>query len=241
MYKVACHQNARELFGSRYETECVWGHRFMSWMMVGQWLLGILYAVFCAPYTWIGQLHDLHIQVWLAIVLGSFLSGIAIAWMKLWPHQSITRHVVAITQVLWSTLLIHLSGGQSAAHFHLFISLAILAMYRDWRILVTAAVTTAIDHFVHGALYPDSVFGVVAESPSQRLEHIAWITCQVALMVPGCIRSQNQLRELSVYQSEIDEVKRKFDNQVKARTRELRIENKLLKDQLTTKPICNEP
>ena len=42
-------------------------------------------------------------------------------------------------QMLWSALLIHLSGGRIETHFHIFGSLAFLAFYRDWRVLVTAS------------------------------------------------------------------------------------------------------
>ena len=37
--------------------------------------------------------------------------------------------------MLMSALLIHLTGGRIETHFHVFGSLAILAFYRDWRVL----------------------------------------------------------------------------------------------------------
>ena len=52
--------------------------------------------------------------------------------------------------MLFSALLIHLSGGRTEMHFHIFGSLAFLAFYRDWRVLVTASVVVAIDQFVRG-------------------------------------------------------------------------------------------
>ena len=54
------------------------------------------------------------------------------------PGAAVTRHVVAVGQMLCSALLIHLSGGRTEMHFHIFGSLAFLAFYRDWRVLVTA-------------------------------------------------------------------------------------------------------
>ena len=42
-----------------------------------------------------------------------------------------TRHVIAISQMLTSALLIHLSGGRIETHFHVFGSLAFLAFYLD--------------------------------------------------------------------------------------------------------------
>ena len=40
--------------------------------------------------------------------------------------------------MLTSALLIHLTGGRIETHFHVFGSLAFLAFYRDWRVLVPA-------------------------------------------------------------------------------------------------------
>ena len=46
--------------------------------------------------------------------------------------------------MLWSALLIHLTGGRIETHFHVFGSLAFLAFYRDWRVLVPATVVVAL-------------------------------------------------------------------------------------------------
>ena len=51
----------------------------------------------------------------------------------------VARHVIAIGQMLMSALLIHLTGGRIETHFHVFGSLAILAFYRDWRVLISAS------------------------------------------------------------------------------------------------------
>ena len=40
-----------------------------------------------------------------------------------------TRMVIAVAQVLYSGLLIHLTGGRIETHFHIFGSLAVMAFY----------------------------------------------------------------------------------------------------------------
>ncbi len=42
--------------------------------------------------------------------------------------------------MLMGGLLIHLTGGRIETHFHVFGSLAFLAFYRDWRVLVPATI-----------------------------------------------------------------------------------------------------
>jgi hypothetical protein len=50
---------------------------------------------------------------------------------------------MALAQVLWSALLIHLTGGRIETHFHVFVSLAFLAFDLDWTVPVTATVVVA--------------------------------------------------------------------------------------------------
>ena len=221
---------ADELFRTRYEKECVWVHKLMTWIMVGQWLMGVAFALFWSPFTWIGQEQEVHIHVWAAIVFGAALSGFAICWMRFFPKESSTRHAVAITQVLWSALLIHLSGGRIETHFHVFISLAILSIYRDWKILISATVVVAVDHFVRGVFYPASVFGVFSESPFRWMEHAAWVVFEVAFLAPACYQLRNDVRELCISQSEIREAKENVDSLVEERTRELSQANELLEE-----------
>ena len=42
--------------------------------------------------------------------------------------------------MLMGALLIHLTVGRIETHFHVFVSLAILAFYRDWRVLIPATI-----------------------------------------------------------------------------------------------------
>ena len=64
------------------------------------------------------------------------------------PGRPSTRYTIAAAQMLMGALLIHLTGGRIETHFHVFGSLAFLAFYRDWRVLVSATLVVAIDHFV---------------------------------------------------------------------------------------------
>ena len=86
-----------------------------------------------------------------------------------------TRHTIAVAQMLTSALLIHLSGGRIETHFHIFGSLAFLAFYRDWRVLMIATVVVAADHFLRGTFWPQSVFGVLTRSPWRWFVHAGWV------------------------------------------------------------------
>src|SRR4051794_1771660 len=76
-------------------------------------------------------------------------SGLSLVPVMLVWHQSgatLNRHVIAVSQMLSSSLLIQIPGGRIETHFHVFGFLAFLAFYRDWRVLVTATIVTGLDH-----------------------------------------------------------------------------------------------
>src|SRR5947207_15724063 len=149
--------------------------RMFAYLMVGQWLFGILIALVFSPYTWSGKAYATHIHVYTAVLLGGVISSlpIALAWLK--PGSPITRHTIAIAQMLWSALLIHLSGGRIETHFHVFGSLAFLAVYRDPLVLLPATIVVAGDHFARGILWPESVYGITNPEWWRFLEHAFWV------------------------------------------------------------------
>src|SRR5438105_4399443 len=128
-------------------------------------------AVWVSPRTWAGASSALHPHVWAALFLGAMITALPIALAAARPGAAVTRHAIAVAQMLTSALLIHLTGGRIETHFHVFGSLAFLAFYRDWRVIVTATVVVAADHFVRGALWPQSVFGSAIRDYWRWLEH----------------------------------------------------------------------
>jgi hypothetical protein len=171
--------------------------RTFKWLMIGQWLFGILLAVTVSPYAWEGKTRVLSNHVTAAVFLGGLLSALPIALTVLRPGWVGTRHIIAVSQILWSALLIHLTGGRIETHFHVFGSLAFLAFYRDWKVLVTGTVTVAADHFIRGLLIPESVYGVADASIYRFLEHAGWVIFEVAVLLLSIRESLKELRRIA--------------------------------------------
>jgi len=137
-----------------------------------QWAFAIICAVLLSQCTWAAGRSYLHFHVWSAVILGGLLSAgpIFLAWIR--PGCVSTRMTIAATQMLYSALLIHLTGGRIETHFHVFGSLAILAFYRDWRVFVPATLVIVVDGLVRGMFWPESVFGVLAPAPWRAAERV---------------------------------------------------------------------
>jgi len=161
--------------------------RMFLFLMGGQWIFGILVALFFSPFAWEGKEKNLHLHVVLAVFLGGALSlfPMLLAWRR--PGWVVTRHVIALSQMLWSALLIHLSGGRIETHFHVFGSLAFLAFYLDWRVLCTASAVVVADHLARGVFWPESVYGIVNPEWWRFLEHAFWVVFEDVFLILACL------------------------------------------------------
>jgi PAS domain S-box-containing protein len=195
--------------------------RLFANLMVIQWIAGIAAALWISPKTWIGAQSQTHLHVWAAILLGGAITSLPVLLARTRPGWVVTRHVIAVGQMLTSALLIHLTGGRVETHFHVFGSLAFLAIYRDWRVLLTATVVTAADHFARGIFWPQSVFGVLAASPWRSVEHAAWVLFEDTFLWISIRQKMVSMREAAVQHATLEDLNATFERQVADRTEEL--------------------
>jgi hypothetical protein len=181
-------KRTHERFARYRERTVADADRLFARLLVGEWLFAILVSVLFSPYAWTGKTKVVHFHVWIAIFLGGAIISLplALAWKK--RGAVITRHVIAVAQMLLSALLIHLSGGRIETHFHIFGSLAFLAFYLDWTVLLTGAITVALDHFIRGLIWPESVYGIVNPEWWRFLEHGFWVVFCTTFLAFSCGR-----------------------------------------------------
>ena len=154
-------QRARELFRERLGSIHRDTDRVFALLMALQFLAGLALATLVpAPSE-----ARPHVNLYLALFLGGALSSIPILLALARPGERLTRHVVAVSQMLWSALLIHLTGGSIESQFHVFGSLALLAFYRDLSVLATATAVVVAGYLLRGMYLPLSVYRVLAASP----------------------------------------------------------------------------
>jgi signal transduction histidine kinase len=188
---------AEELFEAHLEQIHRRADRLFAGLMVLQWLAGIAFAVWVSPYAWYGPTSTTHVHVWAAVFLGGGISLFPALLAILRPARPSTRYTIATAQMLMSALLIHLTGGRLETHFHVFGSLAFLAFYRDWRVLVPATIVVALDHMIRGMVWPQSVYGVLVASQWRWLEHAAWVIFEDIVLALSCLRGIQELRDIA--------------------------------------------
>jgi signal transduction histidine kinase len=221
-------QLAEELFAQQQLRVYQRTDRFFAFLMVFQWCAGIVTALLVSPRAWEGTASSVHFHVWVAIILGGLISVFPVYLAIFQSGKTITRHVIALSQMLMSALLIHLTGGRIETHFHVFGSLAFLAFYRDWRVLITASLVVAIDHALRGLFWPQSVYGVSVVEPWRWLEHTGWVLFEDVFLAYSIRQSRKEMWGLAYRQAELEKTNQNIEAIVVERTAELDETNRKL-------------
>ncbi|HEY9787356.1 MAG TPA: PAS domain-containing sensor histidine kinase [Candidatus Obscuribacterales bacterium] len=196
--------------------------RMFAVLLVIEWLSGIVVAAVVTPVAWEGvtsnpQIHLL-LAVWLGLVI--IILPVILAWKQ--PGSVATRHTIAVGQVLMSALITHLTGGRIETHFLLFGSLAFLAFYRDWPVLITASVLVAVDHLVRGIYIPFSVYGVAYAEPWRWLEHFSWVIFADVFLIRACILSTKEGWDVARKRAQLELTNEIIETEVKERTADVK-------------------
>ncbi|HVJ86398.1 MAG TPA: response regulator, partial [Caulifigura sp.] len=195
--------------------------RMFAALLLLQWLASIIAACLISPQTWAGTSSSVHPHLWLAVGLGGALCSLPVfmAWKH--PGAALTRHSIAIAQILFSSLLIHITGGRIETHFHIFGSLAFIAAYRDWKLLVTPTLITATDHLVRGLFWPESIFGALHVDMFRWMEHSGWVLFEDVFLVIAIRRGVADQREIALQTARQELYQEHLEELVAERTSEL--------------------
>lgn len=194
---------ALALFSEHQESIYRRTDRLFAVLLPLQWLVAMFVAYFVSPYLWSQNTVDKPNNVKLAFILGGAIISLPTFLTLVFPGKAITRYSVAICQMFLSALIIHLSGGRAETHFHVFGSLAFLAFYRDWKILIPAMLIAATDHIFRGYYYPFSIYGSFGGNEWRWVEHFGWTLFEVAVLTVSIRKTvfkmwQNSFRNAAV-------------------------------------------
>ena len=88
----------------------------------------------------------------------------------------------------------------------MFGSLAFLAFYLDWPVLITANVVVAADHFLRGIFWPESVYGVANPEWWRFLEHAGWVAFEDDSLIWSCVLGQRETASSAARQAQVEHV-----------------------------------
>ena len=178
----------RDMHTIRCETD-----RLFAWILPVEWVAALVFTLWASPTLWSGGSISNVGLASAALGLGGLFTLAPAVLARYRPGRRTTRHAVALGQMAFAALVIHLLAGRLEAHFLIFSSLAILAFYRDAQVLYIALASVAADHFLRGVLWPESIYGIAEPSAWRWLEHTSWAGLEAAFLIGACKRSEREM------------------------------------------------
>lgn len=117
-------------------------------------------------YAWTLQAHKIFrwilvVQLGISILIGfitsdlltAFLVGLPIVIIPIifslqQPNAVLSRHMIAVATQLMAALHIQQAYGMTEMHFEIFVVLAFLIFFRDWKVVVSCTLTVAVHHIL---------------------------------------------------------------------------------------------
>jgi PAS domain S-box-containing protein len=186
-------------------------HKLFRLALGAQWVCSVLVA------WWIGG-RGFPPALWITVLVGAVATIPAAVLTQKRPNDAGTRYVVALSQIGYSLLFIWLSSGRLEAHFHIFGSLALLALYRDWRLLLVASVPVWIHHAWFGLMAPHAIFNHPEATGWRALEHGCWLAFADAVLACACLISRNEMREVCAAQAQHQALLADMERRIRERT-----------------------
>ncbi len=110
-------------------------------------------------------LHDTYIE---ALVIGLPTLLIPLFMFNQAPNSALTRHTAALATMIFACLHIHQTNGLIEVHFEVFILMAFLIVFSDWKVFVTA-VTLIIVHHLSFYFMQSADMGVYVFTPGNLI------------------------------------------------------------------------
>ncbi len=224
-------KQVNEVFSTYYQESVCKTDRMFGVLFILQWILGLVFALTLSPLTWSGEYSQINYHIYAAFFFGGILAAYP-CYLTFWhTGKTLNRYVVAVAQMFFSILFIHLTGGRIETHFHIFGSLAFLAFYRDPKVLILATALTAADHFFRGMFLPQSVYGVLSASPWRASEHSAWVLFEDVFLFYSMKVKMDLLKSISEKQVNLEESLVNIERRVNERTKDLKESRQLVIEQ----------
>ncbi|HEU4589824.1 MAG TPA: ATP-binding protein [Steroidobacteraceae bacterium] len=159
-------------------------------------------------------------RLWVTLILGGMLCIPAGLFSRGAPLAWWTRHWVAVSQIGWSWLYVWLLEGNTEAQFHLFASLAFLAFYRDWRVMITAMLVAIGYPLARLLLLPDS-YDIGAAAWTRLMHQATYVVAETAMLLITVRQGMGTVWRFSMQAAGLQLQNESIERDVSERTAEL--------------------
>ena len=191
----------------------VGAHRTFRILFAVQWAIALLLA-------W-KHAQPGESRLAITLILGGMLCVPAFLFIHAAPLAAWVRHFVAISQIGWSMLFTWLFDGRLDAQFHVFVSLAFLAFYRDWPVLLTATLATLAYPVMRFLTLPD-IYLAGAAGWWRLFDQAVWVVAEFLVLLFAIQETHRTTRKFGDYAATLQLTNEAIGKDIHERTAELR-------------------
>jgi signal transduction histidine kinase len=188
-------------------------HRTFRILFAAQWAIALLLA-------WELSLPG-QSRFAFTLILGSMLCVPALLFIDAAPQAAWVRHFVAVCQIGWSMLFMWLLDGRLEAQFHVFVSLAFLAFYRDWTVVLTATLA-ALACQAYRVLSLPGALEAGAPAWWRLVDQGVWVVAEFLVLLFAIQQTHRTTRKFGDYAATLQLTNEAIGKDVHERTAELR-------------------
>lgn len=120
-----------------------------------------------------------------SLLVGGAAVAVPFALFRLAPGSLVSRLGAGAALMVLAALLIQITGGLIEAHFSIFVALAFLLYYRDWRPIIASAGLIAVHHLVFSFMQAEGLGVTVFANGASVLMvavHAAFVVAEAGLL-----------------------------------------------------------
>ncbi|MGZ3795076.1 MAG: sensor histidine kinase [Pseudobdellovibrionaceae bacterium] len=149
---------------------------------------------------------------WIILLCAGLISLPSLYCSFFKPGNKASRYVITITQICYSSLFIFLSGSHPELYFHIFVSLAIIATYRDWRLLMLALAVAVLSSIFFGIYLYHSGYQLTDDALLRGLEYGFWIFFEVIFLIFASVQTRREIYKIAKSKLELINARRHAEN-----------------------------
>jgi PAS domain S-box-containing protein len=193
-------ERAAAIFRALKETGYKQTDRMFAWLIAFEWVAAMAAARWISPNVSIWRDVPPTRLVWMASATAGMIYLFPLYLALRYPGRAVTRHFIAVGQMVTPALFIHLTGGGFETNFFIFGALASLASYRDVWVLVSAMVVVAGNHFL--SQWVREVFEGLPAASWSWVEFTGGVLFEVTLLSAWVCESLRLMNRVALHQAE---------------------------------------
>jgi PAS domain S-box-containing protein len=183
--------------------------RFFAVLLPLEWIAAIALSIGIVSKKTASGPFSQHLLI--ALFAGAAFAALPLVLIKLLPGRAVTRHVVALSQLLMAGLFSYLTDGWIEDVFLTLGSLAMLSFYRDWKLLIPATLIAIFDDMLDTWAAPIvSVSGYFSPETWSWFEHLGWLFLTNVFLIVSIHLSLREMKEIARRAAELEESEERY-------------------------------